>query len=431
MVSEPAQPHLGETDQRFLHALSTSPDAVAAAGEVAEQLRAIPEPDLLLLFVSAHHTEELDAIGRSLRESLQPRTIVATTTRTVVAGSKELEHTPGVSALAARLPGVRLQPFHSASLRHSAAKGEAGRLALRELIGTDPSLRATLIFADPFSTPINQLLPQLNACRASDRRGRPAGVIVGGIASGGGKAGENAMLCNERVSRSGFVGLSIFGSIDIDTVVSQGCRPIADNMIITKAKNNIIFELGGRPALEVFRETFESLGDHERDLLQQGLFLGRVVSEYKDHTGRGDYLIRNIAGVNPEHGYIAVQDLVRVGQTVRFHIRDAKTAEEDLDLLLNAQQLHGRPDGVLLITCTGRGTNLFDHRHHDASMIQRAFAGTLPAPEHAKGGRLVTPDHAAVPLAGFFAAGELGPVGERSYLHGHSACAVMFRKQTR
>ncbi len=428
MVSEPAQPSSGETDQRFFHAVSTAPDATIAAGEVAEQLRKIPEPDLLLLFVSAHHTEEFAAIGKTLRESLRPRTIVGTTTRSVIAGSKELERTPAVAVLAARLPGVRLQPFHSASLRHSAARGEAGRMALRELIGTDPSLRATLIFADPFSTPVNQLLPQLNECRAIDRTGRPAGVIVGGVASGGSKAGENALLCNERVTRSGFVGVSISGPIHIDTVVSQGCRPIAENMIITKAKNNIIFELGGRPALEVFRETFESLGDHDRDLLQRGLFLGRVVSEYKDHTGRGDYLIRNVAGVNPESGFIAVQDLVRVGQTVRFHIRDAQTAEEDLDLLLNAQQLHGRPDGVLLITCTGRGSNLFDHRHHDASTIQRAFADTLPAPEHAKGGRLVTPDNAAVPLAGFFAAGELGPVGEQSYLHGHSACAVMFRR---
>lgn len=423
-MSEPSP----AVDQRFFHAVSSSADAAIAAGEIVEQLALIHEPDLLLLFVSAHHTDDFGAIADAIRDEVRPRTLVGTTTATVIAGGKEFEHTPAVSALAARFPGVRVQPFHSATLRHSAATGEAGRMALRELIGTDPSLRLTLVFADPFSTPTNQLIPQLNECRATDREGRPAGVIFGGVASGGGKAGENRLLCNNTIIRTGFVGVSLSGPLHVDTVVSQGCRPIADNMIITKAKNNIIYELGGRPALEVFRETFESLGDHERQLLQQGLFLGRVVSEYKDHTGRGDYLIRNVAGVNPESGFIAVHDLVRVGQTVRFHIRDAQTAEEDLDLLLNAQQLHGRPDGVLLITCTGRGMNLFDHRHHDASTIQQAFRDTLPAPQQAKGGKLLTPDDAVVPLAGFFAAGEIGPVGDQSYLHGHSACAVMFRQ---
>lgn len=430
MVYETPEPSLPppDTGVRFLSGVSTSADASIAAGEVGEQLRAIPEPDLLLVFVSAHHADELGAIGKALSGELQPRAEIGVTTAAVVAGDRELEHTPAVSALAARLPGVRVHPFHSASLRHSAATGEAGRMALGQLIGRDPSLRATLVFADPFSTPVNHLLPQLNECRAIDRTGRPAGVIIGGVVSGAAKAGQNAMLCNDTLIRTGFVGVSISGPVHIDTVVSQGCRPLAENMIITKAKNNIIYELGGRPALDVFREAFESLGEHERELLQQGLFLGRVVSEYKDHTGRGDYLIRNVAGVNPETGYIAVQDLVRVGQTVRFHTRDAQTAEEDLDLLLHAQQLHGRPDGVLLITCTGRGTNLFDHRHHDAMTIQQAFRDTLPAPEQAKGGRLVESDKSLVPLAGCFTAGEIGPVGDQSYLHGHSACAVMFRR---
>lgn len=415
-------------EQRFVHAVSVSADAAVAAGEIAEQLSECQAPDLLLLFVSAHHTEELPEIGATLRARVRPGAMVGVTTATVVSGSKEWERTPAVAALAARLPGARVRAFHSETLEHSAATGEEGRQALRELIGASTSLRATFLFADPFSTPINQLLPLLNDCRFAGRSGQPEGVLVGGLASGGGKAGDNALLCNERVTRSGFVGVSISGPVQIDTLVSQGCRPIAENMIVTKAKNNIIFELGGRPALEVFKETFESLGEGERELLQNGLFVGRVVSEYKDHTGRGDYLVRNIANVDPEIGFIAVQDLVRVGQTVRFHVRDARTAEEDLDLLLNAQQIHGRPDGVLLITCTGRGTNLFDHRHHDASTIQRAFRDTLPGPEQAKGGRLVTPDNAVLPLVGCFAGGEIGPVGHESYLHGHSACAVMFRQ---
>lgn len=430
MVGEPThpRPEFGPQERRFAHAVSSSADASIAAAEIAEQLASFKACDLLLLFVSAHHAEEMGQIGAAVRDVLRPGATVGVSTDAVVAGPRELERTPAVAALAARLPGARVRAFHSKSLRHSAVQGEAGRMALRELLDTDPTMRAAIIFADPFSTPMNRLLPQINQCRVPTRDGRPAGLIVGGMASGGSKAGENALLCDDRILRAGFVGVSIAGPVSIDSVVSQGCRPIAENMIITKAKNNVIFELGGRPALEVFREVFESLDEHEQSLLKQGLFLGRVVSEYKDNYGRGDYLIRNVAGVNPQSGFIAVQDLVRVGQTVRFHTRDAQTAEEDLGLLLNAQQLHGRPDGVLLITCTGRGRNLFDHRHHDASAIQQAFASELPGAERAKGGSPVGPgDGSAVPLAGFFAGGEIGPVGEESYLHGHSACAVMFR----
>lgn len=412
----------------FRHAVSTSADAGIAALELAEQLRPLGRPDLLFVFISAHHAEQAGEIGLALGRALEPGAMLGTTVDAVIAGARELERTPGVCALAARLPGVTVHPFCSESVEYSAAEGEEGVLAMRDLLGASPALRASILFADPFSTPLTRMVPLLNNARLPDRAGRPAGEIIGGMASGGAKAGENALLLNNRVLRSGFVGVSLSGPIRVDTVVSQGCRAIGENMIITKAKNNAIFELGGRPALDVLRDTLDILGEHERELLRRGLFVGRVVSEFKDHYGRGDYLIRNVAGVNPQTNIIAVHDLVRVGQTVRFHIRDAQTADEDLDLLLNAQQLYGAPAGVLLITCTGRGLNLFDNRHHDARAIQNAFADALPGPERAKMGRVLHTDGHAVPLAGFFAAGEIGPVGDASYLHGHSACAVMFRE---
>lgn len=409
----------------FAHAVSSSPDAVGAAEAVAAELAPFGTPDLLVAFVSAHHAEETERLASALRSSLGPRTLLAVTAEAVVAGAEELERSPGVAALAARLPGVELHPFASASLEHSTAQGEAGVDGVRELIGAGPDLRATILFADPFSTPMNRLLPLLNSARATDADGRPTGALVGGIASGAAKAGENALVLDDRTLRSGFAGVSLSGPVRVDTIVSQGCRPIGENMVITKAKANVIYELSGHPALDVLRGLIETLGDHERALLKRGLFVGRVVTEYKERFGRGDYLIRNVAGVNPNTNIIALQDLVRVGQTVRFHIRDAQTATEDLALLLDAQKLYDPPAGVLLVTCTGRGRNLFDRPHHDAEAIQRAFHRPEPGEQRAKGGRpLETP---VVPLAGFFAGGEIGPVGGSSYLHGHSACAVMFR----
>lgn len=412
----------------FRHAVSTAAAAEAASEELVAQLEDFGKPDLLFVFISAHHAEQAGQIGTALGRGLEPGAMVGATVDTVIAGRRELERTPGVSVLAATLPGVEVRPFCSESIEHSAGEGEAGVRAMRELVGATQTLRASIFFADPYSSPLTRMIPLLNDARVPARSGRPAGEIVGGLASGGAKAGENALLLNNRVLRSGFVGVSLSGPVRIDTVVSQGCRAIGENLVITKAKNNVIYELGGRPALDVFRELHQTLGQGELELLKRGLFLGRVVSEFKDHTGRGDYLIRNIAGVNPQTNIIAVQDLVRVGQTVRFHIRDAQTADEDLGLLLNAQQLYGPPAGVLLITCTGRGLNLFDKRHHDARAIQQAFSDAAPGPEQAKPGRVFAPGEHGVPLAGFFAAGEIGPVGDASYLHGHSACAVMFRE---
>ncbi|MBK7403965.1 MAG: FIST C-terminal domain-containing protein [Phycisphaerales bacterium] len=412
----------------FCHAASTAGVAAVAAGEVAAALRGFGEIHLLQLFVSAHHIEEMPRIAEILRRALNPGVLLGVGTDAVIAGDREFERSPGVAVLAARLPGVRATAFASSTVEYSAGEGPDGVRAVRDLIGASATSRATVLFADPFSTPINRLIALCNGARVNERSGAPAGVLVGGMASGGAKAGQNMLMLDDRVLRTGFVGVTLDGPVRVDTVVSQGCRPIGENLVITKAKNNAIFELGGRPALDVLRAVIEPLGGHDRELLQMGLFLGRVVSEYKPHFGRGDFLIRNVAGVNPNTGVVAVQDLVRVGQTVRFHLRDAETAAEDLELLLDAQKLHGKPAGVLLITCTGRGRNLFAGSSHDARTIQRAFRAAESGPGMAKPGRVLdTSDH-GVPLAGFFAGGEIGPIAGESYLHGHSACAVVFRE---
>ncbi len=419
-----------ERDQarpEFAHAVSTSAEAGAATSELLEALGPFGRFDLLLLFVSAHLGEDTETIAASLRRELSPRTLVAVTADAVIAGGREFERSPGVAALAGRLPGVALHPFASPSLEHSTGAGDEGAAAVRTLIAAGEHLRAALVFADPFSTPMNRLLPLLNEARSLDREGRPVGSLIGGMASGGAKAEQNVLVVDDRVLRSGFAGVSLSGPVSVDTIVSQGCRPIGENMVITKAKANVIYELGGHPALEVVRGLLDSLGDHDRRLLRQGLFVGRVVTEYKDRFGRGDYLIRNVAGVNPNTNIIAVQDLVRVGQTVRFHVRDAQTAAEDLELLLDGQRINDPPAGVLLISCTGRGRNLFRERHHDASAVQGAFRRPEPGEVKAKGGTLLESGEREVPLAGFFAAGEIGPVGDASYLHGHSACAAIFR----
>lgn len=213
------------------------------------------------------------------------------------------------------------------------------------------------------------------------------------------------------VRDSGAIALAVGGDVQVDITVSQGCRPIGQPLVITKAKRNVILELGGRKALPAITDMIEHLGDDDRHLVRTGgLFVGRVINEYKARFGRGDFLIRNLMGYDEESGYVAVNDTnVRTGQTVQFHVRDQRTAREDFSLLLEAQKVHGPGAGALLFSCNGRGLKLFDKPNADADMIHGALGD--------------------MPLAGFFAAGEIGPVGGQAFLHGHTASLMVFRSR--
>jgi small ligand-binding sensory domain FIST len=273
---------------------------------------------------------------------------------------------------------------------------------MRRHLGVDDDLRAVIMLADPFSTPITRLLPAITTCGESG-----AVPVVGGLSSGASQPGNNVLVLDDKIVTSGALGVTVSGAFGLDIIVSQGCRPIGKPVVITKAQSNVIQELGGSPAVDVIQKLPAELDEREQALLSGGLLVGTVINEYKERFGRGDFLVRNILGFDKEHGAIAVGDMPRVGQTVQFHVRDADTAHEDLQLLLDAQQLKEPPLGGLLFTCNGRGSRLFKGQHHDIKTIRERLG--------------------EIPLAGCFAAGEIGPVGERSFLHGHTASLAVFR----
>lgn len=379
------------------------------------------------------------AVSSVIRRRLSPRCLLGVTGESIVGGETELEGAAGVALWAATLPGVTVHPFKLEDVPMVREPGPEELAAVAEAMGmTGPEgapHRATFLFADPFSVAMNAMLPTLAAARPRDAQGHVA-PILGGLASASARPGGNVLLYKDEVLTRGGVGVSLRGRIRIDPLVSQGCRPFGPTAIVTGAKNQLIKTLGGRPAMQVLHEALEGLDDHSKKLLHRGLFVGRVVNEYKDRFGRGDYLIRSVVGVDQESGSIAVADLMRVGQTVRFHLRDAATADEDLALLLDMQRLYDPPAGALLFTCNARGQRLFDKPHHDATAIARAFAGEVAAEEKARAGTPMGPVGVAgrgaptppLPLAGFFAAGEIGPVGDGVFLHGHTACAALFRE---
>lgn len=390
-----------QTTMRFHSAVSDQDDASAAASRAVAETRAAlgGEIDLVFLFFTAHHHDDADAVAERVWRELDPQAVIGCSGEGVIGGDAEIERRPGLAILAASMPGVRLHSFH---LRgddwHDVLEDDE---ALRERAGVGPETRATVAFGDPFTTPVNQLLTAFD--RAA--RGVP---LIGGMASAARQPGGNVLVRNDETLVDGFVGVSLSGPLEVETVVSQGCRPIGRPFVVTKAHDNVIEQLGGKPALEMLRDTVTELSETEQQKLANGLFVGRAINEYRDQWGRGDFLVRNVMGVDQDSGSLAVTDYVRVGQTVQFHMRDAATATEDLSLLLEGQASAAQPAaGGLLFSCNGRGTRMFDEACHDVGAARRAMPKT--------------------PVAGFFAAGELGPVGGKNFIHGHTASFALFR----
>jgi small ligand-binding sensory domain FIST len=387
---------------RSAAAISEHLDTRTAAIEVAALLeKAMAGPtDLVFVFASFHHRESFAEAVADIRKTLAPKTIIGVTAESVVGCDLELEGVSGLSAIAMHMPGVTITPWTTSPKKPVPISRPD---EIPDWIGLQDNTKAVFFFADPFSTPITRLLPALVNSRG-DGRALP---IIGGMASGASQATHNRLFLDDQGMRSGGIGITISGPIDIECVVSQGCRPIGEHHRVTKVEGNVVLELGGKPALYVLNELAKNATPHERELLEGGLLLGGVIDEHKDHFGRGDFLVRSILGIDRKRKGIAAGEFYRLGKTVQFHVRDAQTAVEDLQLLLDSQQLDEQPNAGILVTCNGRGRSLFHEDDHDLTIIRNRIG--------------------EIPIAGFFAAGEIGPIGGRSFLHGHTACLTLFR----
>ena len=376
----------------FAAALSEHPEAPEAVGEVVGAIfeRLEQAPDLAVLFLSPHHVDRTDEISSAVRALLRPSVLLGCTASTVVGGRREVEDGPALSLWAGSLGSVR--PFRLATVR--LGPGSTGIVGFPAPDSLPPDARAVLVLADPFSFPVDAFLEGL-----ADQTGVHL-PVVGGLASAARGPGGNRLLFDGEIATDGAVG-AVLGGIGVHPVVSQGCRPIGTPMVVTRGADSRIEELAGRPALERVQEVLGRLDDEELAMARQGLHVGRVVDERKDEYERGDFLVRNVLGLDRGAGALVVGDDVQVGSTVQLHVRDAGSADEDLTSLLGGASA----DGALLFTCNGRGSALFGEEDHDATLVTEALGA---------------------PLAGMSCAGELGPIGGRSFLHGFTASVVLF-----
>jgi len=387
----------------FAAALSDRPNLETAVAETSALIQAVlngQSPDLTFVFASHHFAPRLGEVAELLQGALRTRVLLGCTGEAIVGGARECESEPALSVWCGVLPDAKLIPFQLSfeetpdGLLCSGLPGDIGEHR--------DQTRVVLFLGDPYSSLPRSVIDLL----ADELPGVP---LVGGMASGGGP-GENRLYLNGSSIEAGAIGVIVRGGPRIRTIVSQGCRPIGTPFVVTRADRNIIFELGGAPPLERLEAVFRELPQRDQELVENGVHLGVVMNEYQDTFQRGDFLIVNVHGVDRESGALATGGLMRVGQTVQFHIRDAETADEDLRHLLERDlaSATSAARGALLFTCNGRGTRMFSTPNHDASAIQKCL-GPLP-------------------MAGFFAQGELGPVGRKNYIHGFTASVVLFEE---
>jgi len=371
------------------------PDARQAAVEAAAHARdelAGEAPSLAVLLGSRSHSDKAVDVLNAVQEMLEPPALIGCIAQTIVAGRREIEDEPAVAVWLAS--GLAAETFQLDFVR----TGSGGLLTGYRFDRTTHDMH--LLLPDPYTFPSSLLIEHLNT-------DLPGTTVVGGVVSGGRGPGDTRLFRDQDVLTSGLVGVRLPGMRGVP-IVSQGCRPIGDPYIVTGADGAQITELGGRSPLQRLREIVAGLPPDEQELVSNGLQVGIVVDEHLAAPGQGDFLIRGLLGADQSTGAIEIGDVVEVGATVQFQVRDAAGADKDLRLTVEraGAALAGRPVGALLFTCNGRGRRMFEVADHDASTIEELLGG--------------------IPLAGFFAAGEIGPIAGRNALHAFTASMALF-----
>ncbi len=372
----------------------------------AEDLRAqldTPQVSLGLVFMSPRFFPNAKQVLEILRVHARVPLLVGCSSAALIAGSREIEEDAGVSLALFSLPGAELKGHYFNQSQVEEADGPAyWRLATH----TEPdATNGWLAFIDPFHLDSETWLRSWN-------ESFPAMPVYGGLASGVFADQSTQLYLNGEVFEEGGVAISVGGDVELAGVISQGCTPIGETWTLTRVEQNLIHQIGNRKAYDVLAETVNKMSPEEQRKARGNLFIGLVVNEYLEDFHRGDFLVRNLLGGDPNTGVLAVGALPRAGQTMQFQRRDAAAASEDMNELLkrSREQLKSHTIyGGCLCCCNGRGKHLFGRSGHDAGLVQQQLGD--------------------IGVAGFFCNGEIGPVGKKNFLHGYTASLALFVKK--
>jgi small ligand-binding sensory domain FIST len=383
---------------RFGDGLAVDADLVTAAqaamSAAREPLGGVA-PTLAAVFVCGADPDAAAAALERAAELSGASTVIGCTAPGVIADGRGVESGAAIAVWCASLPDVSVRSF---SLEAIPTDDGVAIVGLPERAGADD---VVVLLADPWSFPADGFVEHSNAALS----GLP---VVGGMAAGAAGRGSTRLLVDGHVVDRGAVGVVLGGGVGIRALVSQGCRPVGPAMTVTAADGNAVLELAGVPALRKTQEILTSLTPDEQAMASEGLQLGIARDEYVEEHSQGDFLIRGIGGVDRDREALLVGDVVQLGCTVRFQVRDAAAA--DIDLRESLQRFvesgSGPAEGALLFSCNGRGAHLFGTADHDPAVIRSQLV--------------------ASGVAGFFAAGEIGPVGGRNFMHAFTASMLIF-----
>lgn len=404
---------------QWVSALSTMPSLEAAIQDVTDQLqeKMNADPDLGMVFISSAYASEFPRLLPLLQEALTIPCLIGCSGGGVVGTSihgksREIEQEPALSLCVASLPGVNIKSFYLTE--DDLPDLDSPPDAWIEKIGVSPADYPNFILmADPFTSNINELLQGLDFAY-------PEAVKVGGLASVNSLQRNSGLFYNDRLQTEGIVGVALSGDIVLDAIVAQGCRPIGEPYRVAAGERNILLELedlddfGGntQTPLEALQTLLNNLSESDRQLAQNSLHVGIARDSFKTNLHHGDFLIRNLLGVDPRIGAIAIGDRIRVGQRIQFHLRDAQTSADDLETLLTRyhRQMEvngGEPVGALMFSCMGRGASFYQQPDFDSHLFSEYLN--------------------EVPLSGFFCGGEIGPIGDTTFLHGYTSVFAICR----
>jgi small ligand-binding sensory domain FIST len=388
---------------RTIHFASATSERLDTRAAVREATAALavdrPEPpDLVLVYASPHHAGSFAAIAGLIRETLGDTRIAGCSAVGVIGAGRELEHREALSITAAWLPHTRVRVVHVPVVPNTDAPE-----AFTTLVGaTDSAVPHFLIFADPQTEGVERLLRGLDGAY-------PNSIKAGGLASGPQSDRGVTLFVDDRLEASGALLVVLDGGVELHTVVAQGCRPVGDASIVTRSRGNVIQETNAGKPSDVLRKLYDNLSARDQTLFNSSLFLGvEMRNQTKSYT-TGDFLVRNILGVDRETGAMAIDTRVQDYQVVQFQLRDKDTSSQDLAQRLRVLSMSDaapRIAGALLFSCSGRGERLYGAPHHDSDAFARRVS--------------------SVSLSGFFCNGEVGPVGGQTFVHGYTSVFVIF-----
>ena len=389
----------------FASAIGLGARLDAAIAEAAEQLGTGTDEvrfDLAIAFVSAAYGSAIEKLPQLLRPHLGEALLVGCNAGGLIGGGSEEEEEPGIALLCGRLPDALLTCRH---LEQAALPPlSASRERWWELLDLSPESEASfLLLADPATL-------DAEACSRGIDRAFPGSTVVGGLTSGALEPGASRLVGGEEVHRTGATLLAMSGNVTIDPVLAQGCRPVGDPLFVTACDGNLIAELDGRRPREILTALFATLGESDRERFSDALCIGLALPGPRQAVGAGDFLIRNVLGLDPDSGALWIGSRVQTNAVVQFHLRDGRSASDELEERL-ALSLSGSapPSAALLFACVGRGRQMFGVSGHDSGTLRRMVD---------------------IPVAGMFSAGEIAPVQGATFVHGYSSVFGFIRPRT-